>query len=137
MAMYEVRRSRLALFVGYFLAEDVLIGILVAMFFIWKEEPTYLDWPLAIVSWVAVALFFHFLLFSGTFYCIRVNGEMIEYHAFLRRTKRLHFSDIRSIKPSIGVDVKIVGHNNKRLFYVKRSDRNFNRFVADVAAYIK
>ena len=134
---YSVRRSRLSLCVGYFLAEAALTVILAGMYIIWRDEPTYLDWPIAILSWVAVALFFHLLLFSGTFYCIQVNGETIEHHAFLRKMKRLYFSDIQKVTQSIGVDMKIVGHNHKTLFYVKQTDRNFDRFMIDISAYLE
>ena len=91
---YTVRRSRLSLCIGYFLVEGTLMTILGLMLIIWRDEPTYLDWSTAILSWVIVALFLHFLLFIGTFYSVRVNGEAIEYHAFLRKTRKLVFSDI-------------------------------------------
>ena len=134
---YTVRRSRLFLFIGYFLAEGVLIAILVGMLIIWRDEPTYLDWPIAILSGVTSALWFHFLLFIGTFYKVQVNGEAIEHHAFLRKTRKLFFSDIQKIEQSIGMDIKIVGYNNKTLFYVKQTDRNFDRFMIDVFACIE
>jgi hypothetical protein len=133
--MYTVRRSKLSLIIGYFLAESALIVILMGMFVIWRDEPTYLDWPIAITSYVIVAVFFHFLLFIGTFYSIHINGEMIEYHAFLRKTKVFHFSDIQKVEQSIGLDIKIVGHNDKKLFYVKQTDRNFDRFMNDVSEH--
>ncbi|MDL2232165.1 hypothetical protein LJC63_01110 [Ruminococcaceae bacterium OttesenSCG-928-L11] len=134
---YTIRRSKLSLCIGYFLAEGALISILMAMLIIWRDEPAYLDWPMAILSWTVVAVFFHCLLFTGTFYSVRVNGEMIEYHAFLRKTKKLSFSDIQKITQSIGMDVKIVGHNHKALFYVKLTDRNYHRFMDDVSAHIE
>ena len=133
---YTVCRSRLSLYIGYFLAESTLAAILVGMLIIWRDEPTYLDWPIAIASWITVALFFHFLLFIGTFFSIRVNGEAIEHHAFLRKTRKLFFSDIQKVVQSIGVDVKIVGHNHKTLFYIKQTDRNFDCFMIDVSAYL-
>lgn len=135
MDAYTVRRSKISLFIGYFLAEGALIAILMGMLIIWRDEPSYLDWPVAIVSWVVVASFFHFLLFLGTFFCIHVKGEAIEYHTFLRKTKKYHFSDILKVKQSGGLDIKIVGQNNRKLFYVKLTDRNYERFMLDVAAY--
>ena len=111
--------------------------ILGLMLIIWRDEPTYLDWSTAILSWVIVALFLHFLLFIGTFYSVRVNGEAIEYHAFLRKTRKLVFSDIQKVTQSIGVDMQLVGHNHKTLFYVKQTDRNFDRFIIDVSAHVE
>ena len=134
---YAVRRSKISLYIGYFLAEGTLLAILAGMAVVWCDDPTYLDWPMAITSLVVVALFFHFLLFVGTFYRVQVEGESIEYHAFLRRTKRLTFSDIKRVVPSVGVDMKIVGHNRKTLFYVKLTDRNLERFMADVDKFVK
>ena len=131
---YTVRRSRASLFIGYFLAEGTLVALLACMLVIWRDEPAYMDWPLAMASWVVVALFFHALLFIGSFYSVWVNGEAIAYRAFLRKTKRLTFANIRNATPSIGVDVKIVGNNGKTLFYVKRTDRNADRFLMDVSA---
>lgn len=135
MNAYVVRRSRLSLWIGYLLAEILLVALLAGMLIIWRDEPSYLDWPVAIASWVAAALFFHVLLFTGTFYSVRVDGESIEYRAFLRKAKKLGFSDIQRAEPSIGVDVKIIGQNNKRLFYVKQTDRNFDQFMADVSTH--
>ncbi len=135
MKPYTVRRSRISLFIGYLLAEGLLIAFLIGMFIIWRDEPTYLDWPLAIFSWVTVALYAHFLLFMGTFYKVEINGDSIAYHAFLRKTKHFHFSDIQKTKPSIGVDVKLVGQGNKKLFYVKQTDRNYAQFMEDVSTY--
>jgi len=134
---YTVRRSKLSLCIGYFLAEAVLIAILIGMAVIWMDSPAYLDWPIAILSWITVALLFHFLLFTGTFYSVRVNGKDIEYHSFLRKAKKFTFSAIQKATPSIGSDVKITGHDNKTLFYVKLTDRNFDRFMSDVSEYVK
>jgi len=134
---YVVRRSMVSLCIGYFLAEVTLIAILAGMLIIWRDEPAYLDWPIAILSWVTIALWFHFLLFIGTFYKVQVNGEAIEHHAFLRKTRKLFFSDIHKVEQSIGVDMKIIGHNNKTLFYVKKTDRNFDCFMIDVFAHIE
>jgi len=134
---YAVRRSRVSLCIGYFLAEGVLITSLIGMVIIWRDEPTYMDWPIAIISWTIVALFFHFFLFLGTFYRVQITDDVIEYRAFLRKTKKLHFSDIQKIEPSVGVDIKIGGHNHKTLFYVKLSDRNFDRFMMDLSVYIR
>lgn len=136
MSEYSVRRSKLSLGIGYFFAESVLMAFLIGMLVIWQEEPGYLNWTLAIGSWIAVALFFHFLLFIGTFYKIKVNGEMIECHAFLRRKRIFSFSDISGVTSSAGLDVKITGHSNQCLFYVKLTDRNADRFLDDVAAHL-
>jgi|GEM_PF-3067493 len=134
---YTVRRSKFSLYIGYFLAESLLLVFLVGMVIIWRDEPTYLDWPMAIASWIVVALFFHLLLFIGTFYKVQVNGDEIEYHAFLRKTKKLTFSDIKKITipqfSRLGVDLKVVGHDDKTLFYVKLTDRNFDRFMRDIS----
>lgn len=135
MEPYTIRRSKVALFIGYFLAEGTLSLLLAGMLIIWREDPAYLDWPLAIISWVVVAVFFHFLLFIGTFYKVEINGDIIIYYAFLRKPKTLCFSDIQNYKSSTGVDVKIMGHNNKKLFYVKRTDRNFDQFMTDIVAH--
>ena len=137
MKIYTVRRSKLALFIGYFLAEGVLIAILAGMVIIWRDEPTYLDWPLAMFTFAVVAVFFHFLLFLGTFYRVQVTGDAIEYHAFLRKTKKLHFSDIQKVEQSIGADMKIMGHDRKTLFYVKLTDRNVDHFLTDISAHIE
>jgi len=136
MDAYTVRRSKISLLIGYFFAEGVLIAILVGMCIIWRDEPSYLDWPVAIVSWVVVASFFHFLLFLGTFYCVHVKGEAIEYHTFLRKTRKYYFSDIQKVMQAGGLDVKIVGQNNRKLFYVKMTDRNYERFMLEITAHI-
>jgi len=135
--VYVVRRSRLSIYIGYFFAESTLLAILVGMVIIWTEDSGYLEWPIASISWVVIALFFHSLLFNGTFYGVRVNGESIEYHAFLRKTKKLFFSDIKEITQSTGMDMKIEGYNHKTLFYIKRTDQNFDRFMLDVSEYLK
>jgi hypothetical protein len=139
METYTVCRSKLLLCIGYFLAESTLITILAAMLVIWQDEPSYLDWPVAITSWIACTVFFHSLLFAGTFYCLHIDAEneTIEYHAFLKKTKRLLFSDIVKVEHSVNMDVKVVGINKKKLFYVKQTDRNFDRFISDISAYTK
>ena len=136
MNTYTVRRSKISLFIGYLVVEAVLISILVAMSIIWQEDPTYLDWPVAITSWGVVAVFFHLLLLKGTFYKVNINGDVVEYHAFLRKTKAVYFSDIRKVEQSSGFDMKIVGENNKKLFCVKITDRNYDRFMLDLSKFI-
>lgn len=137
MNLYSVKRSRVSLLIGYFLAESILIAFLLGMFIVWQEDPGYLDWNFAIGSWLVVALFFHFLLFTGTFYKVAINGEIIKYHAFCRKTKTFYFSDIKKVRPSTGVDVKILGNNDKRLFYIKLTDRNAGRFLDDIYIHTK
>lgn len=134
MNCYTVRRSKLSLFIGYFLAEGLLVVILAALGFIWCNDPSYLDWPLAVFSFFVVALFFNILLLIGSFYKIQVNGDTIVYHAFLRKPKQFQFSDISHTKVSTGLDVKIVGHHKRCLFYIKLSDRNSDRFMDDIRA---
>lgn len=137
MNTYAVRRSRLCLWIGYLLAEGALLAILLGLLIIWYEEPSYLNWPLAVFSWVTVWLFFHCLLFTGTFYRVQVHGEQIECHGFLRKPKQLCFSDICKVEPSIGLDVKVIGHNRRKLFDMKQTDRNFDRFMMDLSAHMK
>jgi hypothetical protein len=101
-------QKKISLFIGYFLAQGALMTILAGKLIIWRDEPSCLDWPVAIASWVVVASFFHFLLFLGAFYCVHVEGEANECHAFLRKTKEHRFSDIHKVKQAGGLDVKIV-----------------------------
>lgn len=57
MGTYTVRRGTLSLCIGYFLAETTLLALVVTMLIIWREEPAYIDWPIAIASWLACFLF--------------------------------------------------------------------------------
>lgn len=135
MNTYTVRRSKLALCIGYFLAEGLLLAFLAGIVFIWLETPSYLNWGEVVPTYIIIVLFFHFLLFMGTFYRVKIADETIEYHGLLRKTKKLHFSDIARVAPSGTMDMKIIGKNNKKLFCVKATDRNFNRFMQDIAAH--
>ncbi len=137
MKQYTVRRSTFTLWFGYFLVEFVLMTLAIAMYMMWKDGYASINWSFAIVSWIMMALFFHGLLFVGTFYRIKIFETTIEYHAFLKRKRTYSFSDIKQVIQSHGMDIKVIGQNNKRLFYIKMTDKNINRFLEDVNAFLE
>ncbi|MDR1410400.1 MAG: hypothetical protein LBJ12_09140 [Oscillospiraceae bacterium] len=143
---FVVRRSKIPIILCFSIAEPVLLAILIFFVYVWFDAKDNLilresiNFPFAFVSLVITAVFFHFVLLVGCMFKIIVNGNEIEIHRFLRRTKTFHLTDIKELRDvtimrysqlrHAGVrDFKIVSHGNKCLGYLKSSDRNYDLFA--------
>ncbi|GHU65700.1 hypothetical protein AGMMS49983_13850 [Clostridia bacterium] len=143
---FVVRKSKISIIVGFSIVEPVLSAILVFLIYMWfdtKDDPILresINFPFALFTLIIIAVFFHFVLLMGLCGKFIVNGDDVELHRFLRRTKTFRFTDIKELRDvtvtkwsrlrHYGVrDFKIVSHGNKCLGYLQSSDRNFDLFV--------